>query len=59
MKKEQRKNRREVISDALLVGGGVAVSVGVGLLHIAAGIIVGGALAILYGWLIGKGGDDR
>lgn len=57
MKKEQTKNRRETISDVLLIGGGIAVSVGVGLLHIAAGIIVGGALAILYGWLIGRGGD--
>ena len=52
-------NRREIISDCLLIGGGVTVSVGVGLLHIAAGIIVGGLLAILYGWLIGNGGDDQ
>lgn len=54
----KKNNRREVISDCLLVGGGIAVSVGVGLLHIAAGIIAGGAMAILYGWLIAKGGED-
>ena len=50
-------DRRELISDGLLIAGGIAVSVGLGLLHIAAGIIAGGVLAILYGWLIGKGGD--
>jgi hypothetical protein len=56
---KKKVNRREIISDCLLIGGGVTVSVGVGLLHIAAGIIVGGVLAILYGWLIGRGGDDQ
>lgn len=56
---KKKVNRREIISDCLLIGGGVAISVGVGLLHIAAGIIVGGVLAILYGWLIGRGGDDQ
>lgn len=51
-------NRWEIISDSLLVAGGIAVSVGVGLLHIAAGVIVGGALAMVFGWLIGRGGDE-
>ena len=55
----KKNNRREVISDCLLIGGGISVSVGVGLLHIAAGIIAGGVLAILYGWLIAKGGEDQ
>lgn len=55
---KKTKNRREAISDCLLVAGGITVSIGVGLLHIAAGIIVGGALAMVFGWLIGKGGDD-
>lgn len=50
--------RREKLSDCLLVGGAIAVSVGIGLFHIAAGIIAGGALAILYGWLISQGGDQ-
>ncbi len=52
-------DRREIISDCLMVGGSIAISVGVGLLHIAAGIIVGGVLAIGYGWLIGRGGDAQ
>lgn len=56
---KKKNNRREVISDCLLIGGGISVSVGVGLLHIAAGIIAGGVLAILYGWLIAKGGEDQ
>ena len=55
---KNKHNRRGIISDSLLAVGGIAVSVGVGLLHIAAGIIVGGALAIAYGWLIGIGGDE-
>ena len=55
---KNKNNRVEVISDALMICGGIAVSVGVGLFHIAAGIIVGGALAMAFGWLIGRGGDD-
>lgn len=53
-----RSVKRERISDFLVVVGGIAVSVGVGLLHVACGIIVGGALAMIYGWLIGRGGDE-
>lgn len=56
---KKKNNRREMISDILLVGGSVAVSVGVGLFHIAAGIIVGGLFTILCGWLIAKGGEDQ
>lgn len=56
---KKKNNRREFISDCLLIGGGIAVSVGVGLLHIAAGIIAGGVMSILYGWLIAKGGEDQ
>lgn len=55
---EKKKNRREIISDCLLVAGGAAVSIGVGLFHIAAGIIVGGVLAMAFGWLVGRAGDD-
>lgn len=54
---KNKKNRREVISDILILTGGAAVSVGVGLLHIAAGVIVGGMLAMVFGWLIGRAGD--
>lgn len=56
---KKKVNRREVISDCLLIGGGITVIVGAGLLHIAAGIVAGGLMAILYGWLIGNGGDDQ
>lgn len=53
---EIKKDRREAISDSLMVVGGVAVSVGLGMLHVAAGIIAGGILAMVFGWLIGRGG---
>lgn len=59
MEEKDKSNRREVLSDRLLVGGGVAVSVGVGLLHIAAGIIVAGLLAMLFGYLISLGGEEE
>lgn len=49
--------KREILSDVLLVAGGTAVSIGVGLIHIAAGIIVAGVLAMAFGWLVARGGD--
>lgn len=57
--KKNETRRREKLSDGLLVGGAVAVSLGISLFHIAAGIIAGGILAIIYGWLIARGGDDK
>lgn len=57
--KEKKRNGREVISDVLLVAGGTAVSIGAGVLHIAAGLIVGGLLAMAFGWLIALGGDPK
>lgn len=61
MKKKNLSERRirEVLSDSLLIAGGAAVSVGMGLLHIAAGVITGGIIAILFGWLIGQGGTEK
>ena len=57
---EAKKNkRREAISDGLLVAGGVSVSIGAGVLHIAAGLIVGGVMAMIFGWLIALGGDSQ
>lgn len=58
-KKNDESRRREILSDCLLIVGGAAVSVGLGLLHIAAGLIGGGAFAIIYGWLIGQGGAKK
>ena len=48
---------REILSDSLMIAGATAVSCGVAMVSLAAGIICGGVLAIVYGWLIGKGGD--
>lgn len=57
MENKAKHNRyREMISDFLLVGGGAAVSIGVGMICVAAGIIVGGVLAMAFGWLIAVGG---
>lgn len=39
------------IPDAMIVAGGIAIAIGAGLLHIAAGFIVGGVLAIAGGVL--------
>ena len=57
--KEKKQNGREILSDVLLVAGGTAVSIGAGVIHIAAGLIVGGLLAMAFGWLIGLGGDAK
>lgn len=59
MEHTKKKNRREIVSDCLMVGGGLAASVGVGLLNVAAGIIVGGVLAMIFGWLVAQGGDEE
>ena len=56
---KKKSNRREVLSDRLLVCGGIAVSVGVGLLHLAAGIITAGILTMLFGYLISLGGEEE
>ena len=58
-KKAKRNRYREMISDFLLVGGGTAVSIGVGMIYTAAGIIVGGILAMVFGCLIVAGGDAQ
>lgn len=52
-------NWRGFLSDVLLLCGGAAISLGVGLFDMKAGIIVGGVLAIAYGLLIGFGGDTE
>lgn len=57
--KEKKRNGREIISDVLLVAGGTAVSIGAGIVHLAAGLIVGGVLAMAFGWLIALGGDAK
>lgn len=60
MEKETKQNRyREMIADLLWIGGGTAVSFGVGMIYTAAGIIVGGILAIAFGWLVLNGGDAQ
>lgn len=59
MEHTKKKNRREIVSDCLMVSGGLAASVGVGLLNVAAGIIVGGVLAMIFGWLVAQGGDEE
>ena len=57
--KEKKLNRREFISDVLLVAGGAAVSIGASVIHLAAGLIVGGLLAMGFGWLVALGGDSK
>ena len=57
--KEKKRNGREIISDVLLISGGTAVSIGAGMVHLAAGLIVGGVLAMAFGWLIALGGDAK
>ena len=55
---KKKTNRREVISDTLMILGGITVSVGLGMVDVAAGVIAGGVLAMVFGWLIARGGDE-
>lgn len=52
---ERKRLSRENASDILIVAGGIAVSIGVGMIYLAAGVIVGGALAIAEGWILMRG----
>lgn len=57
---EKRKiSRKERLSDCLLALGGAAVTAGVCMIHLAAGIIVGGILLIAFGTVLGLGGDGN
>lgn len=56
---KKKTNRREVISDSLMILGGITVSVGLSMVHVAAGVIAGGVLAMVFGWLIARGGGDE
>lgn len=55
---KNKNNRREVISDVLMIIGGITVSVGLSMVHVAAGVIAGGVLSMVFGWLIARGGGD-
>ncbi len=62
MSKEMKPNKpdkREVISDCLMVAGGVLLSVGAGVVNAAAGLIVAGLVAICFGILVAAGGDNK
>lgn len=44
--------------DLVIVAGSIAVTVGVCLLHIPAGVITGGVLTITLGVIMCRGGND-
>lgn len=54
---KKKPDRRERMSDGLMVSGAALVSVGIGMLSVAAGIIAAGVLAMVYGVLIARGGE--
>lgn len=43
------------VPDALMIGGATAVSCGLGLVYLPAGIVVGGVFALVAGWLLARG----
>lgn len=57
--KPDRPSRREVISDCMMIGGGALLSIGAGMVNEAAGVIVAGLIAIVYGVFIAAGGRDE
>lgn len=56
--KKLLKTMSDMLPTALLVLGAVAVSCGVGLIYVPAGIITAGMAAIIAGVLLVKGGGD-
>ncbi len=52
------KTASDMLPTGLLVLGAVAVSCGIGLIYFPAGVIAAGALAIIGGVLLIRGGDD-
>jgi len=44
------------LPDALLLGGASAVSYGASLVYFPAGFVVGGAFALVAGWMLARGG---
>ena len=52
------KNNRSVFADLMLIIGFTAISIGVGMIHIAAGVITSGLLCVVCGVLDGLSGGD-
>lgn len=58
MDKKNKPDRREILSDCLMVAGAVLLCVGIGLIDREAGIIAAGVISIIYGGLIARGGSE-
>lgn len=56
---DKRNDKRNIISDCLMVSGGVLLSIGAGMICAAAGVIVAGVITIVYGICIGRGGEQE
>ena len=56
--KDNKRNRRGLVSDALLICGVVSLTVGAAILSLAAGFIVAGCSCIAIGWLASMTGGD-
>ena len=47
---------RSWVPDILMCAGACTVSFGVGLVHLPAGVVMGGGFALAAGWLLARGG---
>lgn len=52
------KTLATIMPTAIVVIGAVAVAVGIGMIYLPAGVIAGGALAMVAGVVLIRGGDD-
>lgn len=57
MEQNRKPDKRERISDALMIAGGLLLSVGAGMIEPAGGLIVAGIVSMTYGAMIGQGGN--
>lgn len=58
MEKNKKPSLREVLSDVLMVAGGVLLCVGIGMVCFEAGVCAAGVVFIVYGGLIAGGGNE-
>ena len=56
--KNEKKGRRDTVSDVLIISGAGLITAGAAILSAAAGFLVAGVCCVIIGWLTAtKGGD--
>lgn len=54
-----KKTISQALPDILVVGGAVLLACGIGMMHLAAGVITAGVLSIAGGWIVARNGGEQ